>query len=58
MQICLEIWLLKQTEVESTVEGVANGSGEEPSCSGWSGSIIMPEERQDVMMMNTMNLLK
>lgn len=25
-----------EVEVESTVEGVANGSGEKPSCSGWS----------------------
>ena len=38
-----------EVEVESTVymEGVTNGSSEEPSCSGWSGH--MSEEKQDVI---------
>ena len=36
-----------EIEVQSTVEGITNGSGEAPSCSGWSGSML--EERQDVI---------
>ena len=38
-----------EVEVESTVymEGVTNGSSEEPSCSGWPGH--MSEEKQDVI---------